>query len=370
MPAPAVARHFTQYSSQYPELDTSKAKSGFSHARTPRTRRTEYDDVDSWYARKDHIEEDSIAGLSDEEPPSPYARLSDFRNPRAPTGGFGGQEMPDYEQDDPAQSLLPTSVDRRGVFRRRVTPIHMRGHGRSDSDAVTQDILRVPDRTLEGKLLPFSPASVYPEDEGPPLQKPTPSLPHSSGNPPPWSSGYQRPENLQSRVVSPPPSQLGSSNLSFSNPPRFSTVSNSDYVNLNLVLEDECGPRVPAKAPGGNKYFAPSDSASSTFANPPSRFTRKPELDSQQAFSKVNDILRQSWDQRDPDDRPSSPTGFGAIIDNRLEVSRPLYGARPMRSGDGTGQGQVNFGTVQEEDESIEQRLANLRRKDNRFDRM
>ena len=366
---PAVARHLTH--SQYPELDISRAKSGFSRARTTRTRRTEYDDVDSWYARGDHIKEDSIAGLSDEEPPSPYARLSDFRKPRATTSGFSGQGIPDYEHDDPERSLLPTSVDRLGVFRRRVTPIHMRGHGRSDSNAVTQDVLRVPDRPLEGKLLPPSPASVYPEDEGSSIQKPTPPLPHSSSNPSPWPSGYRDSENLHPRVVSPPPSQLTSSNLSFSNPPRFSTVRNGDYMNLNLVLEDERGPRVAPKHSGVvSKDFAASDSTSPTFINPPSRFAREPELDSRHAFSKVNDILRRSWDQRDLDDRPSSPTGFGAIIDNRVEMQRPLYGARPMRSGDGTGQGQVNFGTVQGENESIEQRLANLRRKDNRFDRM
>lgn len=362
MPVPAVARHFTQYSSQYPESDISKAKSGFSRARTTRTRRTEYDDVDSWYAREGHIEDDSIAGLSDEEPPSPYARLSDFRKTRVTTSGFSGQELPDYEQDNPARSLLPTGVDRPGVFRRRVTPIHMRGHGRSDSNAMSQDVLRVPDRTLE---LPPSPASVYPDDE---LQKVTPYLPHSSNNRPPWSSGYQRPENLHTRAVSSPPSQLVSSNLSFSNPPRLSIVGNGDSLDLNLDMEDGCGPQVPPKRSGTD--FVASESTSSAFRDPPNRFARNPELDSQQAFSKVNDILRQSWDQRDVDDRPSSPTGFGAIIDNRLEVQRPLYGARPMRSDDGTGQGRVKSGTVWGEDESIEQRLANLRRKDNRFDRM
>ncbi len=362
MPVPAVARHFTQYSGQYPELDISKAKSGFSRARTTRTRRTEYDDVDSWYAREGHIEDDSIAGLSDEEPPSPHARLSDFRKTRVTTSGFSGQGLPDYEQDDPAQSLLPTGVDRPGVFRRRVTPVHMRGHGRLDSNTATQDVLRVPDRPLE---LPPSPTSVYPEDE---LQKATPSLTHSSNNHPPWSSGYQRPENFQARAVRSPPSELVSSKPSFSNPPRFSLVGNGDSLDTNLIMKDERGPQVPPKRSGTD--FVASESASSTFINPPNRFVCKPELDSQQAFSKVNDILRRSWDQRDVGDRPSSPTGFGAILDNRLGVQRPLYGARPMRSDDGTGQGRVNFGTVREEGESIEQRLANLRRKDNRFDRM
>ena len=362
MPVPAVARHFTQYSGQYPELDISKAESGFSRSRSTRTRKTECDDVDSWYAREGHIEDGSIAGLSDEEPPSPYARLSDFRKTRVTTSGFSGQGLPDYEQDDPAQSLLPTGADRPGVFRRRVTPIHMRGHGRLVSNTATQDVLRVPDRPLE---LPPSPASVYPEDE---LQKATPSLSHSSNNHPPWSSGYRRPENLQARAVRSPPSQLVSSNLSFSNPPRFSIISNGDFMNTDLVTEDEHGPQVPPKRSGTD--FAASESASSTFINHSNGFVCKPELDSQQAFSKVNDILRRSWDQRDVGDRPSSPTGFGAIIDNRLGVQRPLYGARPMRSDEGTGHGRVNIGTVQEEDESIEQRLANLRRKDNRFDRM
>ena len=338
-PVPAVARHFTQYSGQYHELDISKAKSGFSRSRSTRTRRTECDDVDSWYACEGHIGDDCIAGLSDEEPPSPYARLSDFRKTRVTTSGFSGQGLPDYEQDDPAQSLLPTGLDRPGVFRRRVTPIHMRGHGRLDSNTVTQDVLRVPDRPSE---LPPSPASVYPEDE---LQKSTPSLPYSSNNHPPWSPGYRSPENPQARAVRSPPS-----------------------LDIDLVSEDERGPQVPPKRSGMD--FAASESASSTFINHSDRFVCKPELDSQHAFSKVNDILRRSWDQRDVGDRPSSPTGFGAIIDNRLGVQRPLYGARPMKSDDRTGQGRVNFGAIREADESIEQRLANLRRKDNRFDRM
>ena len=367
VPVPGVARDLTQYSNQCPESGISKAKSGFSRARTTRTRVTEHDDVDSWYARKSRKEEDSIVGLSDEEPPSPYVRLSEFRKPRATTSGFSGQELLNYEQDDPARSLLPSSVDRPGVFRRRVTPIHMRGHGRSDSNTVTQDVLRVPDKPLEGKLLPPSPASVYP-DEDSSLQKETPSLPHSSDNPPPWSSGYRRYEDA--RVLSPPPSQLVYSNHSFSDPPGLSTVSSGDSLDLNLVLEDERGPRVPPKRSRAvHKDFSASVSTSSTFIHPPSRLARKHELDSQQTFSKLNTILRRSWDQRGVGDRPSSPTGFGAIIDDQLEVQRPLYGARPMRRGE-TGQGQVNFGTVQEGDESIEQRLANLRRKDNRFDRM
>ena len=362
MPVPAVARHSTQSSGLYPQ---SKAKSG---ARATRTRKMEYDDVDSWYGRKDRIEGDSSTGLSDEEPPSPYARLSDFRKPRDTTSGRSRQELPDYEQDDPAQSLLPTGVDRPGVFRRRVTPIQMRGHGRTDSNIVIRDVLRVPDRPLEGILLPPSPASVYPEDGDSSFQNETPPLPRPSNNPPPWSPVYEIPH---SRALSSTSSQLVPSNLSVSNPPRFSTVGTGDSLDLNLVLEDERGPRVPPKRTGKvNKDFPASVSASSTFVNPPSRFARKPEQDSQQAFSKVDDILRRSWDQRDVDSRPSSPTRFGAIIiDDRSDVQRPLYGARPMRSGDGTRTGQVNFRTVREGDESIEQQLANLRRKDNRFNR-
>jgi len=351
-------------SNQYPESDTLKAKSDFSRART---RRTEYDDIDSWYAREGHIEEDSKAGLSDEEPFSPYARLSDFRKPRATSSG---QELPDYDQDDPAQSLLPTSADRPGVFRRRVTPIHMRGHGRTDSNTVIQDVLRVPDTTLEGKLLPPSPASVYPEDEDLPLQKETPPLPRPSNYSPPWSSVYRYHENSHSRDLSQRQSQLAPSDLSSSNPPRFSTVGGGDSLDLNLVLEDERGPRVLPKRSGKvSKDFPASVSASSTFVNPPSRFAHKLEPDSQQASSRVDDILRRSWDQRDVSYQPSSPTGFGAIIDDRPEVHRPLYGARQMRDGGRTGTGQVKSGAVREEGESIEERLANLRRKDNRFDR-
>jgi hypothetical protein len=370
VPVPAVARHSTQSFGQYPESDISKAKSGFSRARTARTRRTEYDDVDSWYAREDLPEESTHAELSDEEPPSPYARLSDFRKPRASTSGYSGQGLPDYDQDDPAQSLLPTSSDRPGVFRRRVTPIHMRGHGRIDSNAVIKEVLQVPDRPLEGKLPPPSPASVYPEDEGASHQKETPSLPRSSNNPPPWSPGYRYHENPHVRALSPPPSQLVRSNLSFTNPPRLPTVGSGDSLDLDLVLEDERGPRVPPKRSGKVSKDFPTSSASSTFVNPPSQLTRKHELDSQQALSKVGDILRRSWDQRDVGTRPSSPTGFGAIVDDRSEVQRPLYGARPMRGSDGPGTGQVQFAAAREEDGSIEQRLENLRRKDNRFNRM
>jgi hypothetical protein len=372
MPVPTAARYPTQSSSRYPESEISKAKSGFSHARTPQTRRTEYDDVDSWYACKGRIEEDSNTGLSDEEPPSPHPRLSDFRKPRITTSGCSGQELPDYDQDDPAQSLLPASVDRPGVFRRRVTPIHMRGHGRTDSNAIAQDVLRVPDRPLVGKLLPPSPASVYPEDEEPSLLKEATPLPRSTtNNLPPWSPGYRYHEHAHARVLSPPPSQLVPPDLSFSGPPRFGIVGSDDSLDLNLVLEDERCPPVPPKRSGKvSKDFPASISALSTFANPPSRLVRKPEPDSQQAFKKVDDILRRSWNQRDVSDRPSSPTGFGAILDDRSEVRKPLYGARPMSSGDATGTGQVRFAVVREEDESIEQRLANLRRKDNRFDRM
>ena len=368
IPLPAVSQHSLQSSSQYPESEISKPKSGFSRTRTTRTRGAEYDDLDSWYVSGGRIDEDSNGGLSDDEPPSPYARLSDFRKPRATTSG---QELPDYEQDDPAQSLLPTSVDRQGVSRRRVTPIHMRGHGRTNSDIVVQDVLRVPDRPLEGKLLPFSPASVYPEDEAPSLQKETLSLSHSANKLPPWSPGYRSFETPHARALSPPPSQLVSSDLSFSDPPRLSTVRSDDSLDLNLVLEDERGsPVLLTRSRKVNKDLPASVSSSSNFVNPPSRVARMPELDSQQVFSKVDDILRQSWDQRDVGNWPSSPTGFGAIIDDRSDVQRPLYGARPMKSGDGTGTGLVNFGTAREQDESIEQRLANLRRKDKRFDRM
>lgn len=359
MPIPAAARHSTQSSSQYPQF---KVKPGFSRAR-----KTEYDDVDSWYVREDCIEGERSTGLLDEEPPSPYARLSDFRNSRATTSERSRQELLDYEQDDPAQSLLPTGVDRPGVFRRRVTPIQMRGHGRTDSNVVIRDVLRVPERPTGGILLPPSPASVYPEDGDPSLHKETPP---PRNDPPPWSPVYQWHESPHSLVLSSPLSQLVPSDHSFDNPP-LSTVGTGDPLDLNLVLEDERGPRVPQRRIGKmSKDFPASVSASSTFVNPPSPFARKPEPESQQASSKVNDILRRNWDQRDVGSRPSSPTGFGAsIIDGRSEVQKPLYGARPMRSGDGTGTGQVNSRTVKKGDESIEQRLANLRRKDNRFSR-
>ena len=365
MPIAAVARDSAQTSSQYRQ---SKAKSGFSHGRTTQTRKTEYDDVASWYAREDRIEGDNIMELSDEEPPSPFARLSDFRKPRATTSGHSIQELPDYEQDDPAQSLLPSSVDRPGVFRRRVTPSQMRGHGRTDSNIVIRDVLRVPDRLTEGIMLPPSPASVYPEDGDSSLQHE--ALPPSN-DPPPWSPVYQFHESPHSLALSSPLSQHVPSDILFSNPSRFSTVGNGDSLDLTLVLDDERGPRVPPKRFGKvSKDFPASISALSTFVNPPSPFARKPKPESQQASSKTDDILRRSWDQRDVGNRPSPPTGLGAItIDDRSGVQRPLYGARPMRSGDGTGTGQVNFKTVREGEGSIEERLANLRRKDNRFNR-